>query len=60
VVRIDCIDIFSDYHLISELDYEAKLTTTLEEQLDSTKLLLELEGVPKGQEDELERNLMGY
>ena len=42
------------------LDYEGKLTTTLEEQSDSTKLLLELEGIPKGQEDELERNLMGY
>jgi len=41
-------------------DYEGKLTTTLEEQSDSTKLLLELEGIPKGQEDELERNLMGY
>ena len=58
--RIDCTAVSSESSLITEIDYEGKLTTTLEEQLDSTKLLLELEGIPKGQEDELERNLMGY
>ncbi|KAF8310566.1 hypothetical protein DL93DRAFT_2062011 [Clavulina sp. PMI_390] len=40
--------------------HEAQLTTTLEESTDSTKLKLELQGVPKGQEDEMERNLIGY
>jgi len=41
-------------------DHEGKLKATLDQQSDSTKLVLELSGVPKGQEDEIERNLMGY
>lgn len=41
-------------------DHDGTLTTTLEQQSDSTKLVLELQGVPKGQEDEIERNLIGY
>jgi activator of HSP90 ATPase len=41
-------------------DHEGKLTTTLDQQDDYTKLVLELSGVPKGQEDEIEKNLIGY
>ena len=42
------------------LDHEGTLTATLNQQSDSTKLVIELSGVPKGQEDEIERNLTGY
>ncbi|KAF9513413.1 hypothetical protein BS47DRAFT_1372519 [Hydnum rufescens UP504] len=41
-------------------DHEGTLTATLDQQSDSTKLVMELSGVPKGQEDEIERNLTGY
>ena len=32
----------------------------LDQQSDSTNLVIELSGVPKGQEDVIERNLLGY
>jgi len=41
-------------------DHEGTLTAKLDQQSDSTKLIMELSGVPKGQEDEIERNLTGY
>jgi len=41
-------------------DHEGILKATLDQQSDSTKLTLELSGVPKGQEDEIRRNLLGY
>ncbi|KAF8337886.1 activator of Hsp90 ATPase [Cantharellus anzutake] len=41
-------------------DHEGTLKVTLDQQSDSTKLVMELSGVPKGQEDEIERNLLGY
>jgi len=40
--------------------HEATLTTTLEQSSDSTKVTFTLAGVPKGMEDELERNIEGY
>jgi len=36
------------------------LTTTLEQSTDSTKVTFSLEGVPKGMEEEINRNLEGY
>ncbi|KAF9519454.1 hypothetical protein BS47DRAFT_1336879 [Hydnum rufescens UP504] len=41
-------------------DHEGTLTATLDQQADPTKLVMELSGVPKGQEEEIERNLTGY
>ncbi|KAF9513465.1 hypothetical protein BS47DRAFT_1344250 [Hydnum rufescens UP504] len=41
-------------------DHEGTLTAMLDQQADSTKLVMELSGVPKGQEEEIERNLTGY
>ncbi|KAG0701785.1 activator of Hsp90 ATPase [Suillus ampliporus] len=38
----------------------ATLTTTFEQSSDSTKVTFTLDGVPKGMEDELTRNLEGY
>jgi len=40
--------------------HEATLTTTFEQSSDSTKVTFTLAGVPKGMEDELERNIDGY
>ncbi|KAH7921379.1 hypothetical protein BV22DRAFT_1019489 [Leucogyrophana mollusca] len=40
--------------------HAATLTTTLEQSSDSTKVTFTLDGVPKGLEDELTRNLEGY
>ena len=45
-------------HLLSE--HFATLTTTLDQASDSTKLTLNLDGVPTGMEDELKRNIEGY
>ncbi|KAF8136555.1 activator of Hsp90 ATPase [Boletus edulis] len=41
-------------------EHEATLTTTFEQSSDSTKVTFTLAGVPKGMEDELERNIDGY
>ncbi|KAF9514643.1 hypothetical protein BS47DRAFT_1342782 [Hydnum rufescens UP504] len=41
-------------------DHEGTLTAMLDQQADSTKLVMELSGVPKGQEEEIEWNLTGY
>jgi len=41
-------------------DHYATLTTELDQQEDSTKLVFTLKGVPKGIEDEIERNIEGY
>jgi len=41
-------------------DHYATLTTELDQQEDSTKLVFTLRGVPKGMEDEIERNIEGY
>lgn len=41
-------------------EHEATLTITLEQSSDSTTVTFTLEGVPKGMEDEIERNLEGY
>jgi len=41
-------------------EHEATLTTTFEQSSDSTKVTFALAGVPKGMEDELERNIDGY
>jgi len=41
-------------------DHEGTLKVTLDQQSDSTNLVIELSGVPKGQEDVIERNLLGY
>lgn len=38
----------------------ATLTTTFDQSSESTKVVLTLEGVPKGKEDEIRRNLEGY
>ncbi|KAK1231741.1 Co-chaperone [Marasmius sp. AFHP31] len=38
----------------------ATLTTTLDQSSDYTKVTWRLEGIPKGQEDEIKRNLEGY
>ncbi|KIK61844.1 hypothetical protein GYMLUDRAFT_198656 [Collybiopsis luxurians FD-317 M1] len=40
--------------------HEGKLTTTLDQSSDSTKITLVLEGVPLGMEDEIRTNLEGY
>jgi hypothetical protein len=40
--------------------HHATLTTTLVQAAESTTIRLELDGVPKGQEDEIQRNLQGY
>ncbi|KAL0569391.1 Co-chaperone [Marasmius crinis-equi] len=40
--------------------HTATLTTTLDQSSESTKVTWVLEGVPKGQEDEIKRNLEGY
>ncbi|KZT34712.1 hypothetical protein SISSUDRAFT_1052399 [Sistotremastrum suecicum HHB10207 ss-3] len=40
--------------------HDATLTTTLDQSSDSTKITWNLVGVPKGQEDETERNIQGY
>ena len=41
-------------------DHFAKLTTTLDQGSDSTKVTWTLEGVPLGMEEEINRNLQGY
>ncbi|KAF9227703.1 hypothetical protein BS17DRAFT_693270 [Gyrodon lividus] len=41
-------------------EHEATLTTTFEQASDSTKVTFSLAGVPKGMEDEIERNIDGY
>ncbi|KAF9246336.1 activator of Hsp90 ATPase [Melanogaster broomeanus] len=41
-------------------EHEATLTTTLEQSSDSTKVTFSLTGVPKGTEDDIERNIDGY
>ncbi|KAG1792208.1 activator of Hsp90 ATPase [Suillus plorans] len=41
-------------------EHFATLTTTFEQSSDSTKVTFTLDGVPKGMEDELTRNLEGY
>jgi activator of HSP90 ATPase len=41
-------------------DHVATMTTTFEQSSDSTKITLELEGVPTGLENEIRRNLEGY
>jgi len=41
-------------------DHFATLTAELDQQEDSTKLVFTLKGVPKGMEDEIERNIEGY
>ncbi len=41
-------------------DHFAKLTTTLDQGSDSTKVTWRLEGVPLGMEEEITRNLNGY
>jgi len=41
-------------------DHYATLTTELDQQEDSTKLVFTLKGVPKGMEEEIERNIEGY
>jgi len=40
--------------------HSGTLTTTLAQSSDSTKVTFSLEGVPKGLEDEINRNLEGY
>ncbi|EDR03222.1 uncharacterized protein LACBIDRAFT_192730 [Laccaria bicolor S238N-H82] len=40
--------------------HAATLTTKLEQSSDSTKVTFSLVGVPKGQEDEIKRNIEGY
>jgi len=42
------------------IEHEATLTITLEQSSDSTTVTFTLEGVPKGMEGEIERNLEGY
>ncbi|KAG1782312.1 activator of Hsp90 ATPase [Suillus placidus] len=41
-------------------EHFAVLTTTFEQSSDSTKVRFTLDGVPKGMEDEITRNLEGY
>ncbi|KAL4077224.1 activator of Hsp90 ATPase [Scleroderma yunnanense] len=41
-------------------EHEATLTIMLEQSSDSTTVTFTLDGVPKGMEDEIERNLEGY
>ncbi|CAE6519206.1 unnamed protein product [Rhizoctonia solani] len=41
-------------------DHDGKLTITLDQQSDSTKVEFKLSGVPLGQEDETRKNLEGY
>lgn len=41
-------------------DHEGKLTTTLDQQTDSTKVEFKLSGVPLGLEDEIRKNIEGY
>ncbi|KIJ16962.1 hypothetical protein PAXINDRAFT_168398 [Paxillus involutus ATCC 200175] len=41
-------------------EHEAIFTTTFEQSSDSTKVTFSLAGVPKGMEEELERNIDGY
>ncbi|KAF8760335.1 Activator of Hsp90 ATPase, N-terminal [Rhizoctonia solani] len=41
-------------------DHDGKLTITLDQQTDSTKVEFKLSGVPLGQEDETRKNLEGY
>ncbi|KAG6335480.1 hypothetical protein ID866_3608 [Astraeus odoratus] len=41
-------------------EHAATLTIALEQSSDSTTVTFTLEGVPKGMEDEIERNLEGY
>ncbi|KAJ1308612.1 hypothetical protein OPQ81_004310 [Rhizoctonia solani] len=41
-------------------DHDGKLTITLDQQTDSTKVEFKLSGVPIGQEDETRKNLEGY
>ncbi|KAG8796774.1 hypothetical protein FRC12_000024 [Ceratobasidium sp. 428] len=40
--------------------HEGQLTTTLNQQSDSTKVEFKLSGVPRGMEDEIRKNLEGY
>lgn len=40
--------------------HEGKLTTTLDQQSDSTKVQFKLSGVPRGMEDEIRKNIEGY
>jgi len=44
----------------SYTEHAATLTTKLEQSSDSTKVTFSLVGVPKGQEDEIKRNIEGY
>lgn len=55
-----CLAYFLNSHLICDVEHEATLTTTFEQSSDSTKVTFALAGVPKGLEDELERNIDGY
>ncbi|KAG8689145.1 hypothetical protein FRC08_011075 [Ceratobasidium sp. 394] len=40
--------------------HEGQLTTTLDQQSDSTKVEFKLSGVPRGMEDEIRKNIEGY
>ncbi|KAG9086760.1 hypothetical protein FRC06_002886 [Ceratobasidium sp. 370] len=40
--------------------HEGQLTTTLNQQSDSTKVEFKLSGVPRGMEDEIRKNIEGY
>lgn len=44
----------------SVADHEGQLTTTLNQQSDSTKVEFKLSGVPRGMEDEIRKNIEGY
>lgn len=41
-------------------NHEGQLTTTLNQQSDSTKVEFKLSGVPRGMEDEIRKNIEGY
>jgi len=52
--------IFVSPTYFGNVGHSGTLTTTINQQSDSTKVLWELAGVPTGQEEEITNNLRGY
>jgi len=42
------------------IGHDAVLTTTIDQETDTTKVTFKLDGVPTGLEDEIRANLEGY
>ena len=58
--RVVWIILSFDAFFIPAIGHSGTLTVTLEQSSDSTQVTFSLDGVPKGLEDEITRNLEGY